>query len=706
MDSSLLPFFSPRGVVVVGASSNPAKLGYGVARNLVNSGYDGAIHFVSQKTGNLFGRPIYTSLDEIPDPVDLAVLIVPAPGVLEALQACVRRGIHAAVIVSSGFREAGLEGAALEAEILRVAKMSKVRLIGPNCIGLLDTHLPLDTTFLPPPMPAAGDVAFISQSGAICAAIIDWARGQGFGFSRLISLGNQADVNETDMLSAVAEDEHTRVLTLYIESVSDGQRFITEANRVAQRKPVLALKVGRFASGQRAAASHTGAMAGQEAAYEAAFRKAGVFRASTSEEMFDWASALACCPLPQGRRMAVLTNAGGPGVIAADALEIHGLRLAELSADTHAALASRLPPASGLHNPVDMLASASPEVYADCLRLLLADPGVDGVLVILPPPPMHPAESVAEALIPLIHASPKPVVVALMGEQLIQKAAGRLRAARVPEYRFPERAASALAVLADRAEFLGKPEQSLAPLLDIDHQAARAALSRRPEHVEGLSKGGRFLDPGPATCLMTAYDIPTAPVKLARSETEAAEIAAGLGFPVVLKVASPDIPHKSDVGGVLLNIQTPEEAATGFRTLIERARRSQPDANIEGVHLQRMLSDGQEVILGARRDAQFGALMMFGSGGVEVEGLKDVAFALAPLTPSEAEDMLRRTWAGRKLDGYRNIPPADAEAVKDILQRLAQLAYDFPKIAEIEINPLRVLAKGAVAVDVRVKIEK
>ena len=696
MDTSLLAFFHPRGVVIIGASSNPAKLGYGVARNLVNSGYDGAIHFVSQKTGNLFGRPIYTSLNEIPDPVDLAVLIVPAPGVLEALQACVRRSIRAVIIVSSGFREAGPEGETLEAEILRVARINKIRLIGPNCIGLLDTHLPLDTTFLPPPMPTAGDVAFISQSGAICAAIIDWARGQGFGFSLLISLGNQADVNETDMLSAVVEDEHTRVLTLYIESISDGQRFIAEANRVAQRKPILALKVGRFASGQRAAASHTGAMAGQDAAYEAAFRKAGVFRAATSEEMFDWASALACCPLPQGRRMAVLTNAGGPGVIAADALEIHGLSLAELGPETRQALASRLPPASGLHNPIDMLASASPEVYADCLRLLLVDPGVDGVLAILPPPPMYPAESVADALIPLIHASPKPVVVALMGEQLIQKAAMRLRAARVPEYRFPERAASALAVLAKRAEFLDKQTLKVSQTFRVSKTAVRAALVDAPS--------GRFLDPELVDCLMAAYGIPTAPVKLARTEAEAAKIASELGFPVVLKIASPDIPHKSDVGGVRLGIEAPEAAAEAFRTVIGRACLAKPDAKIEGVYIQHQLPDGQEVILGASRDTQFGALMMFGSGGVEVEGLKDVAFALAPLTPFEADDMLRRTWAGRKLAGFRSIARADGEAVKDVLLRLSQLVYDFPEIAEIEINPLRVLSRGAVAVDVRVKL--
>jgi acetyltransferase len=392
----------------------------------------------------------------------------------------------------------------------------------------------------------------------------------------------------------------------------------------------------------------------------------------------------------------VLTNAGGPGVIAADALEIHGLQLAELIPETRAAIAALLPPAAGLHNPIDMLASASPEQFAACLRLLLDDPGVDGAMVILPHPPMYPAESVAGALIPLIHASPKPVVVALMGEQLIQKAAVRFRAARVPEYRFPERAASALAVLAERAEFLDKQTLKVSQTFRVSKTAARAALADAPS--------GRILGPGPADCLMAAYGIPTAPVKLARTEAEAAKIASELGFPVVLKIASPDIPHKSDVGGVLLNIQTSEEAAMGFRSVTERALCARPDAKIEGVYIQHQSPDGQEVILGASRDAQFGALMMFGSGGVEVEGLKDVAFALAPLTPSEADDMLRRTWAGRKLDGYRNIPPANAESVKEILQRLAQLAHDFPEIVEIEINPLRVLSKGAVAVDVRVKL--
>lgn len=333
---TLTPFFNPKGVVIIGASNDPAKLGYGLAINLVRSNYQGAIHFVNVKGSELLGCPIYTNVLEIPNPVDLAAVLIPAPYVADALRQCGQRGIQAAIIGSGGFREVGPQGAQLEAEILAIARQCGIRLIGPNCIGLLDTHLPIDTTFLPPPGPTPGDVAFISHSGAICAAVIDWARGQGYGLSRLVSLGNQADVSETDMLAPVAADPFTHVLALYIEGVKDGRRFVEQARAVVQEKPIIALKVGRFEAGQRAVASHTGALAGQESAYNAAFRRAGVLRAETSEEMFDQARALAWCALPKGRNVAVLTNAGGPGVTAADALESLGLELAELSGDSRA----------------------------------------------------------------------------------------------------------------------------------------------------------------------------------------------------------------------------------------------------------------------------------------------------------------------------------------------------------------------------------
>ena len=690
------PFFSPRGVAIVGASADPTKLGYGVARNLIQSQYKGAIHLVNPKGGTLMSLPMRTSLAEVPDPVDLAVLIVPAAAMSTALADCGARGIRAAIVMAGGFREIGPAGAALEDEILRIARENQIRILGPNCIGLLDTHYPLDATFLPPPLPAPGDIGFLSHSGAFCAAVIDWSRQQGFSFSRLVSLGNQGDITETDLLALMAADEHTRVLAMYIESLPDGNRFIEEARKVSAQKPIVALKVGRSASGQRAAASHTGALAGADAAYESAFEKAGILRADTAEELFEWSRALAWLPLPTGRRMAVLTDAGGPGVMAADFIETHGMTLAEFSESTHEKLRALLPPAASLVNPVDMLSSASPHQYANSLQILLDDPSVDGVLLVLPPPPMYSTESVADSLIPLIQNSKKPVTIALMGSNLVREAWRRFTAARIPTYDFPERAASALSCLARRADYLRDLQTESAPAPTLDHAAISSLLDGKP---------ASWLDPEAADRLLAAARIPTAPVKLARSADEAASLARDLGFPLVLKIASPDILHKSDVSGIFLNLKSVDKVTSAFESALQNAKQVKPEALIEGCHLQRMIPSGQEVILGATRDPQFGSLIMFGSGGIDVEGLKDVAFSLAPLTVREAERLIDRTWAGRKLGGWRSIPPADRDAVREALLHLSELVHAHPEIAEIEINPLRVLDKGAVAVDVRIRIE-
>ena len=688
MEKSLKPFFYPKGVAVVGVSHQPEKLGYGLARNFLFSDFQGAIHFVNRKGGTLFDRPVYERISEIPDPVDLAELLIPAQLVPQAIKDCDKRGIKAIIIASGGFGETGEEGAALEEECLCIARNAGIRLVGPNCIGLLDTHLPLDTTFLPPPGPTPGNVAFISHSGAMCAAVIDWARGQGFGFSRLVSLGNQIDVNETDVLQPVVEDEYTRVLTLYLEGVSDGQLFVEEATKAVREKPLIALKVGRFESGQNAVASHTGALAGQESAYNAAFRRAGVIRADTSEEMFDWARALAWCPLPKGRNVGILTNAGGPGVTAADALELHGLNLAKLSGKTIEALKKELPPAASLANPVDMLASASPLQYAHSLEFLLSDPGVDSVLVILPPPPMFTSAGVANALIPIIQLSEKPVLIALMGERLIQEAVERLRGARILEYRFPERAASALAVLSLRAEVVGRKMQKGISLGGVDKKIVEEVLDRT--HASNIE----FLPEEDTREILKAYGLPMIQMQLAKTPEQAIDIAEKIGYPVVLKIASLDVIHKTDFGGVLLDISNPNEVEKGFENIIKSIRAGNSKAEITGIYVQEMIAEGQEVIAGAIQDSQFGALVMFGSGGIEVEGLEDIDY------------MLSETWAGLKLKGFRNIPEADREAVQEVIIRLAQLAADFPRIIEVEINPLRVLSKGlgAYAVDARMKV--
>lgn len=706
LDPSLAPFFSPQGVAIVGASHDPTKLGYGLSRNLVQSGYRGAIHFVNIRGGDLLGHPVYSHLAQVPDPVDLVVLLIPAPFTPAVLEECAARGIRAVILAAGGFRETSPQGADLEEQCLQIARRHNIRLIGPNCIGLLDTHLPIDATFLSPPGPTPGDIAFISHSGAICAAVIDWARGQGFGLSRLVSLGNQADVSETDVLAPVAADPYTRVLTLYLEGIRDGRRFIEQARLVSRSKPIVALKVGRFASGQKAVASHTGALAGQESAYNAGFRRAGVIRADTSEELFDWARALAWCPLPHGRRVAVLTNSGGPGVTAADALEAQGLALAELSESTKSALNEILDPSASLHNPVDMLAGASPQQFANSLRLLLADPGVDSAMVILPPPPMHTAGGVAKAIIPVIFTANKPVVIALMGERLIQEAVEYFRAARIPDYRFPERAASALAILSQRAETLQRTASQEPAYLDqasIDQASVQAILAQYPPQALQASAG--FLPPDTAMQILHAYGLPVPHTPLAEDAAAAMRFAAELGYPVALKVASPDIPHKSDVDGVRLNLKDPAAVQQAYDQVLANAQRAQPAARLQGVHIQRMLPGGQDVIIGAVQDPQFGALLMFGSGGVEVEGLKDVEFCLAPPTTDELERLLEKTWAGRKLHGFRHIPPADLEAVRMALVRLGQLAADFPALLEIEINPLRVFSEGASALDSRIRVQ-
>jgi acetyltransferase len=692
--------WAPRGVAVVGISQDPAKLGYGVARNLVVSGYRGAIHFVNPRGGRLFDRPVYADLASVPDPVDLAMIIIPAAGVPKALEACGRRGIRAVVIGSGGFRETGEAGRQLEEQVLQVARKHRIRVLGPNCIGFLDTHLPIDTTFLPLPGPIPGDIAFLSHSGAICEAVIDWARGQGFGLSRLVSLGNQMDLTEGEILPATAADPNTRVVAMYLEGVRDGRLFVENARKVTRKKPVLAIKVGRSESGRAAVASHTGALAGRDAAYTAAFRKAGVIRAESTEEVFDWARALAWCPLPRGRRVAVLTNAGGPGAIAVDALDSCGLQLAELSEATKARLREFLPEAASVRNPVDMLAAAGAAEYANGLGALMADDGVDSLMVVLAPPPMTTAAGIAGAVIPMIRSASKPVIVTLMGEEMIANAARLFRQARVPDYRFPERAASALRVLADRAEQLAAPAERIEPLKGLRPESARRALRRGARGEAG------FLDPLAAAQVARAYGIPVPEEVLAISAAQAAAAARKLGFPVALKIASPDIPHKSDVGGVVLGVTDEVGVRQAYERILSQARAAAPAARLDGVSVQPMLPPGQEVIVGVVRDEQFGPLVMFGSGGVEVEGLKDVAFALAPLTRRETEALLDATWAGRRLKGFRNIPAADRKAAIDVVMRLGQLAEDLPQIAEIEVNPLRVLPGkgGAIAVDVRLKL--
>jgi acetate---CoA ligase (ADP-forming) len=688
--------FAPRGIAVIGASRDRTKLGYGVARNLIASHYRGAIHFVNPKADRILGQLCYASIEAAPDPVDLAVVIVPAPLVPQTIEACGRRGIRWAIIVSGGFRETGPAGAELEEQTVAMARRHGLRLIGPNCIGLIDTHVPFNTTFIKS-MPNPGEIAFVSQSGAICQAVIDWGTGMGFGFSRIASLGNQADLSEAEVLTALASDPSTRVITMYLEGVKDGAQFKQAAREAAREKSIVALKVGRTTAGKRAVSSHTGALAGQEAAYDAVFERYGILRAGSTEELFDWARALAWCPPLQGAGVAVLTNAGGPGILAVDAIEANGLRLATLSDATVAVLRTFLLPQASFNNPIDMLASAGPNEYAAALRALLADENVNAVLAISVPPPIEDPTPIAEAMAVAAKDAPKPVVVAVMGEATVGLALSVLRAFRLTDYRFPERAASALGALWRHAQWQARPAYQPEIFQDVDRAAAAELLASAPaEWLTGIL----------AARVLQAYRIVGPREELMTSAGEAAQWAAQCGYPVVLKIASPDIPHKSDVGGVELDLNDAAAVRAAFEGIVAKARRAVPGARIDGVTIQQMLRAGQEVIVGAVRDEQFGPLMMFGAGGVEVEGKRDVAFGLAPLSRPEAETMIDATFAGQRLRGFRGSAPLDRGAVIDRVLRLAQFIADFPQVAEVEINPLRVMPAGAVALDARIRVTR
>ena len=689
---------NPQGVAIIGASQNPTKLGYGAARNLVVSGYGGAIHLVNPKGGELFGLPIYPSPAEVPDPVDLAVVLVPAPVVPGVLEACGQRGFGAVIIGAGGFREKGPEGAELEEQCLQIAQSYGMRVLGPNCIGFLDTHLPIDTSFLPLPGPIPGDITFLSHSGAICEAVIDWARGQGFGLARLVSLGNQMDLTETELLSACVDDPETSVVAMYLEGVSKGREFIEQAARAVQQKPVVAIKVGRSARGSQAVASHTGALAGEDAAYSAAFDRAGILRAKTSEEMFDWARALAWAPLPEGRRVAILTNAGGPGAIAVDALYDLDLSIADLSEQTQAALAALLPPEASVQNPVDMVAGAGPSQYARCLDLLLQDEGVDSVMIILPPPPMSSAADVAGALLPLVKSSRKPIVVALMGEELIAHAAQLFRQAKVPEYRFPERAASALYALSERAEQIRRPAFDPPAFSGIEQEAARQLL------LQAEVGGDGFIDVEAAYELLRMYGIPVPQDRIVHDAEAVVSAAAEIGYPLVMKIGALQVVHKSDVGGVILGLQTADEVLAAFEQLKSSAAENGITEQEFRVQLQAMAPDGLDLIIGVRRDPQFGPLAIFGAGGIDVELRRDISFGLAPLDKRESEAMIDSTLAGKRLAGLRGEPELDRAAVVEALLRLSKLACDHADlIAELEVNPLRALEKGTLALDVRLR---
>ena len=699
-DNSLRPFFRPSGIALIGASQHPEKLSFGILQNLLHPqyGFPGPVYPVNPKATEILGKTCYPDISQVPDPIELAIIIVPAPYVPATMEACGRRGLKAVIVITGGFREAGPDGKALEDQLVAIARQYGMRLMGPNGIGVIDTNTPLNTTFVKG-MPLPGKIAFLSQSGALCGGVIDWSKQRGVGFSVFLSVGNEADVTESDLLPYLQEDPDSAVITLYIEEIHQPRRFLAVAKEVAAQKPVLALKSGRTASGQRATASHTGALASNDAAYQALFRQTGIVQVDTLDELFDSALLLTSRKTLAGPNIAIITNAGGPGALAADALERHGLHLAVSAPETIAALRPHLPAAAALTAPIDMLGGAFPEHYGLAVKAVLGDPSTDGIMVIHVPQAVVDAREVSREIIRAREtvSSDKPVVACFLGGEAVAEAARLTLAADIPTFTFPNAAAAALGTL---YQWQHRP-----PLDNSAPEPVPAADRRRVATImrQALAEKRSTLGTVEAEALLHAYGIPTPRSALAKTAAEAVAQAKIFGYPVVLKLQSPDILHKSDVGGVLVGLADDEAVQRGFAEIMANARTARPGARLDGVLVQEMVHGGQEVIIGGTQDPRFGPLVMFGVGGVLVELLEQVTFRLAPVSDAEASRMIDDTAAAKLLTGLRGAPPADRHALQQAIVRVAQLLADFPQLRELDLNPLLVLpeGEGVCAVDPR-----
>jgi len=681
----------------MGASMTPGKVGNAVVTNLIEGQFKGEIVPVNPSGGEHLGQKFYTSLEEYGKSIDCSVIAVPTKAVKGAVQSSLEAGAKAVVIITAGFKEVDEEGAQLELEIASMCKAAGARVMGPNCLGLINTHHKLNASFARH-MPRTGGISVLSQSGALLTAILDWAAARKLGLASLLSIGNKADLDEIDFLSAFAEDHHTKVIVGYLESIGDGDEFIRVAESVAAHKPVVLLKAGTTSAGSKAASSHTGALAGADIAYGAAFKRSGVIRAETFESLFDIATALAMQPLPKGDRVAIITNAGGPGIMAADAVEHAGLQVTILDDSVATALRSKLPAAASVGNPIDVLGDADPSRYALAVEAAQDDSNVDAVLVILTPQAMTQPAETAVAIAEAVRGE-KPVLATFMGGEDIMPGRDLLVAHSLPDYPSPERAVAALKAMVEYSQWRQRPARIVARF-PVNRRRVERIIARQ------LRSGRTYVGEAKAKDILRAYDFEVPDGRLVTTVQEAVEIAPRLGYPLAMKIVSPDIIHKSDVGGVKLNLNSPQDVADAFELMMMRIGRSIPDAFLEGVYMERMVPKGREVILGMTRDPQFGPMLMFGLGGIFVEVMKDVTFHLAPITSEEAMNMLMGTRSYKLLEGVRGEQGVDLPAIGEALQRISQLVTDFPMIDELDINPFIVGKPGedSVAADARIQL--
>jgi acetate---CoA ligase (ADP-forming) len=686
--------FNPRTIAVIGASADPRKVGYAVLKNLQLYKFKGSLFPVNPACGEILGLQAYAKISDIKHRVDLAIIVIPAKLVPASLRECAACGITCAVVISAGFKEAGAGGTVLEEEIKVISKEQHIRILGPNCLGLINTTTDMNATFAADMLPK-GTLGFFSQSGAMGIAIMDWAIGNDVGFSKFISLGNKVDLSEIDFIEYFMTDPETKIILGYIEDVVDGKRFMDVAQKTTKIKPIILLKSGGTEAGARAASSHTGALAGSDLAFEAAFKQTGVMRAQGVQDLFDTALAFSEGKLPVGNGLLVITNAGGPGIIAADAAEKMGIELPHMTKESLMAMAPKLPPNASIFNPVDVIGDATSERYAAVLEQAAKDPNVDGILVILTPQAMTDVEKTADMVIKTSQTTDKPIITSFMGEKRVHAGIRRLKAVSIPNFSYPELAVKAFKRLSEQRAWKNyKSEELVTAWYNFDAAAETVAAI--------LKKGINQVGEDEAMQILTYYGFQFPRHAIARTSKEAAETASKIGFPVVMKISSPDILHKTDVGGVRVNIKSPKEAEDVFLDITANARRIMPDAFIRGVMVFEMLKGGKEVILGVTYDRTFGHMIMFGLGGIYVEVLKDVAFRIVPVTRRDALAMINEIKTIGLLRGARGERPADIDSIASNIVNLSCLVSDFPDIQELDVNPLMVMEKGAVSLDARI----
>ncbi len=691
--------FAPRSVAVIGASPDPARLGHTVLKNILDHGYEGAVFPINPKVGEILGRRSYASVLAVPEPIDLAVVVIPPQHVLSVVDECGQKGVKGLVVITAGFKEVGGEGREIERQLTAKVKAYGMRMIGPNSLGLIDPHSRLNASFAGL-MPDAGNIALMSQSGAICTAILDWSKGQGIGFSHFVSLGNKADINEVTLLHAWNHDPQSKVILAYLEDISDGPAFIAAAREVTRNTPVVAIKSGTTAAGSLAAAHHTGSLSGSESAYAAAFAQSGILRARTVNELFDLAMIFASQPLISGNRVAIVTNSGGMGIIAADAIERSGLRMATLSPATVARLQRVLPPSASVFNPIDLLGDARSDRYLAAAAAVLDDPEVDGLIVLLTPQAQSELLVTAETIGDLAKHYAKPVVASFMGGFSLGPAIAALNRRSIPNYTFPERAVQSLAAMYRHVEYTRRP----APV----YRHYQVSIDQVSQIFQDAREGGRVeLNENEVRLVLSAYGLRVPESRLARSPDEAAQLGAALGFPVVMKISSPEILLKSEIGAVRTGVADTAAARDSFELIDYRARKYWPEARIRGVMVQEQVRPGRECLVSVSRDPQFGPLVALGLGGVYVEVLKDVAFRLAPMSEADVREQIGSLRAYPLLRGAGGDPPADIAAIEDCVLRVSQLVTDFPEIVEVNLNPLVVHGpgEGAIVLDARIIVQ-